>query len=131
MRAQACAAARIAAGRQDRLSLGSLDARRDWGWAPDYVEAMVRAVRHEQADDYVIATGTSHSVAEFVAAAFAAAGIDDWQSRVELDPSFVRPVDAAEQRGDAGKARAVLGWAPTLDFAGIVTAMVEADLAQL
>ncbi len=125
------AAARIAAGRQESLSLGSLDVRRDWGWAPDYVEAMVRAVRHPQADDYVIATGESHTVAEFVAAAFDAAGVADWQSRVRVDPSFVRPVDVAEQRGDAAKARAVLGWAPTLDFAGIVAAMVEADLAAL
>ncbi len=125
------AAARIAAGRQDRLSLGSLDVRRDWGWAPDYVEAMVRAVRHSQADDYVIATGESHTVAEFVAAAFAAAGVEDWQSRVETDPAFVRPVDATEQRGDAGKARQVLGWAPSRDFAAVVAAMVEADLAQL
>ncbi len=125
------AAARIATGRQDSLSLGSLDVRRDWGWAPDYVEAMVRAVRHEQPDDYVIATGESHTVADFVAAAFAAAGVADWQSRVRVDPSFVRPVDAAEQRGDATKARTVLGWAPTLDFAAIVTAMVEADLSRL
>ncbi|MEO7261654.1 MAG: GDP-mannose 4,6-dehydratase [Jatrophihabitantaceae bacterium] len=125
------AAARIAAGRQDSLSLGSLDVRRDWGWAPDYVEAMVRAVRHLHADDYVIATGESHTVADFVAAAFEAAGIGDWQSRVQVDPSFVRPVDATEQRGDASKARTVLGWAPTLDFAAVVAAMVEADLALL
>lgn len=125
------AAARIAAGRQDSLSLGNLDARRDWGWAPDYVEAMMLAVRHSQPDDYVIATGTSHTVADFVAAAFEAAGVPDWQSRVEVDESFVRPVDAAEQRGDASKARAVLGWAPTRDFAAIVAAMVEADQAQL
>jgi GDPmannose 4,6-dehydratase len=125
------AAARIAAGRQDNLSLGSLDVRRDWGWAPDYVDAMVRAVRHEQADDYVIATGESHTVADFVAAAFEAAGVPDWQSKVTLDPAFVRPVDAAEQRGDAAKARMTLGWAPTLGFTAIVAAMVEADLATL
>ncbi|HEX8767549.1 MAG TPA: GDP-mannose 4,6-dehydratase [Jatrophihabitans sp.] len=126
------AAARIAAGRQDSLSLGSLDVRRDWGWAPDYVDAMVRAVRHEHADDYVIATGESHSVADFVAAAFAAAGVSNWQSKVEVDRTFTRPLgDAAEQRGDASKARAVLGWHPTLDFAAVVAAMVEADLAEL
>jgi len=126
------AAARIAAGRQHSLSLGNLDVRRDWGWAPDYVDAMVRAVRHERPDDYVIATGESHSVAEFVAAAFAAAGIDDWPSRVEIDRTFTRPAgDAAEQRGDAAKAHAVLGWRPSLDFAAIVAAMVEADLARL
>jgi len=125
------AAARIAAGRQDSLSLGNLDARRDWGWAPDYVEAMVAAIRHDQPDDYVIATGESHTVAEFVETAFSAAGVADWRSRVEVDSSFVRPADATEQRGDPTKARTVLGWAPTVDFAGLVTAMVEADLARL
>ncbi|HTZ42339.1 MAG TPA: GDP-mannose 4,6-dehydratase [Jatrophihabitans sp.] len=121
------AAARIAAGTQDRLALGNLAARRDWGWAPDYVEAMVRAIRHPEPDDYVIATGVSHTVADFVEAAFTAAGVADWRSRVDVDESFVRAGDAAEQRGDATRAREVLGWAPSRDFAGIVAAMVEAD----
>jgi GDPmannose 4,6-dehydratase len=124
------AAARIAAGRQHRLTLGNLAARRDWGWAPDYVDAMVRAVRHPVPDDYVVATGVSHTVAEFVELAFRAAGLPDWRSLVEVDATHTRPADAAEQRGDAGKAREVLGWRPSLDFAGIVTAMVEADLRQ-
>ncbi len=125
------AAARIAAGRQDSLSLGSLDVRRDWGWAPDYVDAMVRAVRHEQADDYIIATGQSHTVGEFVAAAFERAGVADWSRRVVIDPAFARTGDAREQRGDASKARSVLGWAPSYGFREIVHAMVEADLAAL
>lgn len=122
------AAARIARGEQNRLSLGNLSARRDWGWAPDYVAALVLAARFEMPDDYVIASGVSHTVADFVAAAFSAAGISDWESLVDVDPAFARTGDAAEQRGDAGKAREVLGWAPTRTFAEIVAAMVQADL---
>jgi len=123
------AAARIARGQQDRLSLGNLAAKRDWGWAPDYVAAGVLAIRQPVSDDYVIATGVSHTVSDFVAAAFTAAGIDDWESLVDIDPAFNRTGDAAEQRGDASKARSVLGWAPTKSFDEIVAAMVEADLA--
>ena len=122
-------AARIALGRQDELVLGNLDARRDWGWAPDYVDAMVRAARHEVADDYVVATGEAHTVREFVAAAFARAGVADWQGRVRVDPAFVRPTDAALQVGDAAKARRELGWAPTVGFAELVGRMVDVDLA--
>lgn len=122
-------AARIARGEQDELALGNLDARRDWGWAPDYVDAMVRAARHESADDYVVATGVPHSVREFVAAAFAAAGIDDWERFVRVDPAFVRPVDAVELAGDPSRARERLGWAPTVGFDEIVARMVRADLA--
>jgi GDPmannose 4,6-dehydratase len=125
------AAAAIAAGRQDGLALGNLDARRDWGWAPDYVDAMVRAVRHPEAGDYVVATGVAHSVREFVAAAFTRAGLPDWERYVSVDASFVRPVDAAEQVGDASKAGRVLGWAPTRSFEEIVAAMVDADVAAL
>jgi GDPmannose 4,6-dehydratase len=123
------AAARIAAGEQETLVLGNLDARRDWGWAPDYVDAMVRAVRHDSADDYVIATGQSRTVGDFVAAAFAHAGMADWRDHVVLDEAFVRPVDAAEQCGDASKARSVLGWSPSVDFEQMVRLMVDADLA--
>jgi GDPmannose 4,6-dehydratase len=121
------AAALVAAGRQDSVALGNLDARRDWGWAPDYVDAMVRAVRHDLPGDYVIATGKAHSVREFVAAAFSAAGLPDWQRHVTVDPAFARPADAAELVGDSSRARAVLGWAPTLTFEEIVTRMVDAD----
>lgn len=124
------AAARIAeAG--GRLRLGNLDARRDWGWAPDYVDAMVRALRYPMADDYVIATGVTHSVAEFVEAAFTCAGVADWRSHVDVDTSFVRPADAAVQVGDASRARSVLGWAPTVTFEQMVSAMVDADRQRL
>jgi GDPmannose 4,6-dehydratase len=123
-------AALIARGDQDELALGNLDARRDWGWAPDYVDAMVRAARHDVADDYVIATGEAHSVRDFVAAAFAAAGIDDWRRFVRVDPAFVRPVDAVELTGNAARARDRLGWAPTVGFAEIVARMVRADLGE-
>ena len=121
-------AARIARGEQDELVLGNLDARRDWGWAPDYVDAMVRAARHDVADDYVVATGEAHTVREFVAAAFARAGVPDWERRVRVDPAFVRPADAALQVGDAGRARRVLGWAPTVGFDELVGRMVDVDL---
>ncbi|KQP97587.1 MULTISPECIES: GDP-mannose 4,6-dehydratase [unclassified Rathayibacter] len=120
--------AAIAAGAAEELTLGNLDARRDWGWAPDYVDALVRASRAEKADDYIVATGVAHSVREFVGAAFAAAGISDWEHRVVIDPRFARPVDAPEMRGDASKARAALGWAPTVGFEDIVARMVENDL---
>lgn len=121
--------AAIAAGRADEIVLGNLDARRDWGWAPDYVDAMVRAARAEEAADFVVATGVSHSVRDFVGAAFAAAGIEDWAGLVRIDPAFVRPSDPTELVGDATRARTRLGWAPTKDFEQIVAAMVAHDLA--
>lgn len=121
--------AAIADGRADRLVLGNLDARRDWGWAPEYVDAMVRVARHHVADDWVVATGEAHSVEQFVAAAFTAVGVRDWRPLVATDPTFVRPVDAVELVGDASRLREELGWAPQLRFAQIVEAMVEADLA--
>ncbi|WP_243059061.1 GDP-mannose 4,6-dehydratase [Nocardioides sp. SR21] len=122
--------AAIAQGRADSLALGNLDARRDWGWAPDYVDAMVRAARADTANDYVIATGVAHSVRDFVAAAFTRAGIDDWQDLVVVDPEFVRPADPTELAGDATRARTLLGWEPTVDFAELVGRMVDADLGQ-
>ncbi len=121
-------AALIAQGRASELVLGNLDARRDWGWAPDYVDALVRAARHDQASDYVVATGQAHSVRDFAVAAFARAGIADWERYVRVDPALVRPVDAAVQVGDAGRARTQLGWVPTVDFAELVGRMVDADL---
>jgi GDPmannose 4,6-dehydratase len=121
-------AARIARGLQDELALGSLDPRRDWGWAPDYVQAMVLAARAAEPDDYVIATGVAHSVRDFVAAAFRAAGIQDWERHVTLDPRFARPSDAPEQVGHAGRARDRLSWAATVGFEEIVERMVRNDL---
>ena len=121
--------AAISRGEADRLVLGNLDARRDWGWAPDYVDAMVRAARADQPDDYVVATGVAHSVRDFVAAAFAHAGVGDWEPLVEVDAALVRPVDATELVGDATRAAKELGWMPTVGFEGVVTRMVDADLA--
>ncbi|GAB3247373.1 GDP-mannose 4,6-dehydratase [Alteromonas gracilis] len=125
------AVARISRGEQDRLLLGTLDVRRDWGWAPDYVDAMLRAALHETPDDYVVATGVSHTIRDFVAAAFAHVGIADWEPLVGIDERFVRPVDAFELCGDASRARDRLGWAPTVDLAELVARMVAADLALL
>ena len=122
--------AAIGQGRADMLTLGNLEARRDWGWAPDYVDAMVRAARADEPDDYVIATGVGHTVREFVATAFRHAGITDWEALVTTDPAFDRPADATDLTGDASRARDRLGWSPTLDFDGVVAAMVAADLAR-
>lgn len=121
--------AAIARGRADRLVLGNLDARRDWGWAPDYVDAMVRAGRAGRPADYVIATGVGHTVRDFVEAAFRRAGIDDWESLVGTDPELARPADPADLTGDATRARTELGWAPTVAFEELVGRMVDADLA--
>lgn len=121
-------AARIAQGLESTLALGNLDVQRDWGWAPDYVEAMRLAAEQPAAGDYVIGTGASHSVRDFVEAAFRASGITDWEQHVEIDPAFVRPADPALQLADSSKAREVLGWAPTVDFDELVRRMVEADL---
>ncbi len=122
--------ARIAAGLDDTLTLGNLDARRDWGWAPDYAGALALAVDGE-AGDYIIATGIVHTVRDFVAAAFAAAGIDDWERFVRQDPRFMRPQDAPALVGDATRARDILGWTPSVAFEQIVAAMVESDREKL
>lgn len=122
------AAARIGRDRSGVLTLGDMSVRRDWGWAPDYVDAMVRAVRHEVPDDFVIATGVTHSVEDFVAAAMAAAGVDDWRRHVSVDESLVRPADAGVQVGDARRAHEVLGWSPTVSFDEIVARMVRHDV---
>ena len=122
--------AAIAAGTADRLVLGNLDARRDWGWAPEYVDALVRMAEHDCGDDYVVATGVSHTVADFVAAAFARVGITDWEPLVSTDPAFVRPVDAVELVGDPSRARRVLGWEPRTGFEELVGRMVDADRGQ-
>ncbi|MBK9475385.1 MAG: GDP-mannose 4,6-dehydratase [Tetrasphaera sp.] len=113
------------------LVLGNLAARRDWGWAPDYVEAMVRSARHTRGDTYVIATGVAHSVSDFVAAAFARIGITNWAAHVRVDPDLFVAVDPSEQRGCADHAANTLGWRPSVPFAEIVGRMVDADLQAL
>jgi GDPmannose 4,6-dehydratase len=120
--------AAISQSRAHELVLGNLDAKRDWGWAPEYVDALLRMVRHREPDDYVIATGQSRTVRDFVAAAFARAGVADWEPLVRSDPAFIRPVDAVELVGDASKARAALGWTPQVAFEELVGRMVDVDL---
>ncbi len=120
--------ASIARGEADELVLGTTGVRRDWGWAPDHVDALVRAARHRVAQDYVVATGVGHSVHDLAAAAFAHVGIIDWERFLRIDAAYVRPNDATELLGDASRARSELGWAPTRTFEQMVAAMVDADL---
>jgi GDPmannose 4,6-dehydratase len=124
------AAARIALGSSEQLVLGNLDAVRDWGHAQDYVHAMTLIARHPEPDDFVIASGVSRTVAHFVGAAFAHVGIDDWAPHVRVDATLVRPDDGGTQRGDAARARAVLGWRPEISFEALVAEMVDAQLAR-
>ncbi len=121
------AVAQIAETGAGHLALGNLAARRDWGWAPDYVDALIRAARHTEAADYVVATGRAHSVEDFIRAAFAHVGIDKWRAHVTIDPALFRPADPAVLVGNASKARAAIGWRPSVDFEGIVARMVDHD----
>ena len=123
-------AARIKLGLADSLALGNLDAQRDWGFAGDYVRAMWLMLQQNQPDDYVIATGESHSVRELVEVAFDRVGLD-WNKHVRLDPKFLRPAEVDHLIGDATKGRAALGWRPEVDFAGLVRMMVDADVERL
>ena len=123
------AVARIKLGLDDHVVLGNLDAERDWGFAGDYVEAMWLMLQQEQADDYVVATGETHSIREFLDLAFAHVGIDDWTPYVRQDPAFMRPAEVDRLIGDASKAREVLGWKPRVSFPELVALMVDADLA--
>ena len=122
--------ARIKLGLADHLSLGNLDACRDWGFAGDYVRAMWMMLQQDKADDYVIATGVSHSVKNLVEAAFAHVGLD-WQKYVRTDPSLIRPAEVDHLIGDASKARKGLGWKPSITFEQLVAMMVDADVALL
>jgi len=124
------AVAHIQAGLQEKLYLGNLDAKRDWGFAKEYVEAMWRMLQQEQPDDYVIATGETHSVREFLEAAFAHAGLD-WQKHVALDERYHRPAEVDLLIGDPSKAKRVLGWEPKVKFQDLVKLMVDADVALL
>jgi GDPmannose 4,6-dehydratase len=121
------AAGRIKLGFQDKLYLGNLDARRDWGFAGDYVEAMWRMLQQEQPDDYVVATGEAHSVRQFLEAAFAYHGLD-WRPHVEIEPRYFRPSEADHLCGDASKARTILSWSPRVGFDQLVAMMCGHDL---
>jgi GDPmannose 4,6-dehydratase len=122
--------ARIKLGLSKNLSLGNLDSRRDWGFAGDYVQAMWRMVNNEDPVDYVIATGETHSVEEFLEVAFGQVDLD-WRDYVIQDPRFMRPAEVDLLVGDADKAGKELGWEPTLSFSELVTMMVDADLKML
>ncbi|HNQ88812.1 MAG TPA: GDP-mannose 4,6-dehydratase [Verrucomicrobiota bacterium] len=124
------AVAHILAGLQDKLYLGNLDARRDWGYAREYVEAMWLMLQQDQPDDYVIATGETHSIREFLEVAFGHVNLD-WQPYVVIDPRYYRPAEVDLLVGDARKARERLGWVPRTRFADLVTLMVDADIALL
>lgn len=121
------AVGRIKYGLQEKVYLGNLEARRDWGFAGDYVEAMWRMLQQPAPDDYVIATGEAHSVREFAEEAFGLVGLD-WRRHVELDPRYLRPTEVDALLGDASKARRLLGWQPTVGFKELVRMMVEHDL---
>ncbi len=124
------AVARIKAGLQDKLKLGNVEAQRDWGFAGDYVRAMCLMLAQQRPDDYVVATGVRHSVRDFAQEAFAHVGLD-YRDYVEVDPGLIRPVDVPTLRGDATKARQVLGWEPQVSFSGLVRMMVDADLQRV
>jgi GDPmannose 4,6-dehydratase len=124
------AVARIKLGRADKLSLGNLDASRDWGFAGDYVKAMWSMLQQDRPDDYVIATGISHSVRDLVQLAFGHVGLD-WQKYVKTDPGLIRPAEVEHLIGDSSKAHSELGWRPAVDFSGLIRMMVDADLERV
>jgi GDPmannose 4,6-dehydratase len=124
------AVARIHLGLQSELELGNLDARRDWGFAGDYVEAMWLMLQQDEADDYVISTGETHSIRELLDVAFGQVGIENWAPYVRQNPAFMRPAEVDLLIGDASKAKSVLGWTPRVDFDELVRMMVDHDLAE-
>jgi GDPmannose 4,6-dehydratase len=124
------ALARIKLGLQDKLYLGNLEAKRDWGYSPEFVEAMWLMLQEDRPDDYVIATGETHSVKDFLEEAFAYAGLD-WRDYVEIDPRYFRPLEVEFLRGDASKAKRQLNWEPKVKFKELVMIMVDADLKDL
>jgi len=122
--------ARIKLGLSKELRMGNLDAQRDWGFAGDYVRAMWLMLQQDQPDDYVVSMGVCHSVRELIQIAFGHAGLD-WQQYVVIDPKFLRPAEVDHLIGDPAKAKAKLGWQPTVDFPGLVKMMVDADLERV
>lgn len=122
------AVARIHLGKQDHIELGNLDAKRDWGYAGDYVEGMWRMIQQDKPDDYVLATGETHSIGEFLDLAFKESGIDNWQKYVKQNTAFMRPAEVDILLGNPAKAEKVLGWKRKVDFPGLVKMMVAYDL---
>lgn len=123
--------AQIKLGRLKELKLGNMDAKRDWGFAGDYVKAMWLMLQQKEPDDYVIGTGVNHSVRDFVQAAFQAAEIPNWQKYVKIDKKFIRPAEVMDLRADPSKAKKKLGWQPAVNFEKLVKMMVEADIDRL
>ena len=122
--------AAILSGHEEHLYLGNLEAKRDWGYAPEYVDAMWRMLQHEQPDDYVIATGEMHSVQELVEIAFRLVGLD-WNRHVRVDERYFRPTEVDQLCGDASKAASLLGWKPTVTFESLVKLMLDSDLREV
>jgi len=120
--------ARIHLGLADHITLGNLDAKRDWGYAPDYIEAMWLMLQQDTPDDYVIATGETRSIREFLEAAFQIIGITEWESYIKVDPRFMRPAEVDVLRGDYSKAQKQLGWTPKTSFNDLVRIMVNNDI---
>jgi len=123
--------ARIKLGLQDKIALGNLDSKRDWGYAPDYVEGMWLMMQQDEPDDFILATGHSHSIREFLDIAFDYVGIDNWENFVVQDPRFFRPAEVDVLRGDATKAKEILGWESKTSFNDLVRKMVKNDLERL
>jgi GDPmannose 4,6-dehydratase len=119
--------AKVSQGRQDKITLGNLEAKRDWGYAPEYVEAMWMMMQQDQPDDYVIATGEAHTVREFLDEAASYLGLD-WTKHVDIDPAYYRPTEVDYLLGDASKAKLVLGWEPKVKFHELVHIMVDAEI---
>jgi GDPmannose 4,6-dehydratase len=121
--------AEISKGTREKISLGNIDARRDWGFAGDYVHGMWLMLQQQTADDYVLATGVSHSVRDILDVSFRRIGIEDWTEFVEFDKSQIRPAEVDSLIGDFGKARNLLGWEPSIGFEELITMMVDHDLS--
>ena len=120
--------ARIHLGKQEYIELGNLDPKRDWGYAGDYVEGMWRMLQQDKPDDYVLATGETHSIGDFLDLAFKEVGIDDWKPYVKQNPDFMRPAEVDILLGNPAKAEKVLGWKRKVDFPGLVKLMVKHDI---
>ncbi len=120
--------AKIHLGLADHISLGNLESKRDWGYAPDYVEGMWLMMQQEKSDDYVLATGETHSIREFLDEAFKLIGVDNWSKYIKVDPRFIRPVEVSYLLGDSTKSQKILGWKPKTPFKDLVKIMVENDI---
>ena len=121
--------AQIARGKIKSLTLGNIDISRDWGWAPDYVEGMISILSHDSPDDFILATGVSRTLKDFIACAFSAVGIENWEEFVSIDESLIRPADVISVVGDSTKAHSIIGWSPSTNFESMINQMVAHDLA--